>query len=93
MALDQFKKNHPDASCVGDAQSTVCRIYQGVFFAGVKATCDSCCKEFKPNPGHLTPDCSRTALVHRRFQFLLSRASGMRDYQPTWRMRARISAL
>lgn len=67
MTLDQFKKNHPDASCVGDAQSTVCRIYQGVSFAGVKAACDSSCKEFKPNPGHLTPDCSPAQGIKAEF--------------------------
>lgn len=56
MTLEEFKKNHPDAYCGGDTEDADCHVYEGVSFAGVKATSDNSCRDFKPGPNHPIPD-------------------------------------
>ncbi len=56
MTLEEFKKNHPDAYCGGDTEDADCHVYEGVSFAGVKATSDNSCRDFKTGTNHPIPD-------------------------------------
>ena len=56
MTLEEFKKNHPDAYCSGDTEDADCHVYEGVSFAGVKATSDNSCRDFKTGTNHPIPD-------------------------------------
>jgi hypothetical protein len=70
MTLDQFRMNHPNAFCTvapNDENLSGCNVYEGVSFAGVKATSNNSCKDFKPGPNQPVPDWCHTQGIYAEF--------------------------